>query len=354
MGGTGPIGEALVQILSQTNLEVAVTSRSRDTINCNISYVKGNALDDVFLTSLLKKHNWDVIVDFMNYKTCIFKKRFDSLLENTDQYIFISSSRVYADGGVDALTEESPRLLNKVSSIDYLQSDEYALAKARQEDLLFESPFNNWTVIRPYITFDNQRLQLAIFEKEQWLHRILNHKTLILPDSILRNQTTLTYSHDVALPIYIMIRDAIGLGEVYHICSSQDLSWMQIYDIYMSAIYQCLSFRPKTLFLDDTYLNKICPSAYQLKYDRKFHRRFNSAKIINATGVAIGTDVAKQLEQSTIEFLKNPIFRELNIRNEAMLDVLANDPWSPRGLHTPKNWFRYLYHRLTIDSNHAI
>lgn len=353
LGGTGPIGNQLVRILRKTNSEVVVTSRTKSNIDGNVMFAKGNALETEFLSSLLTLHNWDVIVDFMNYTTLVFQKRYKNLLRNAYQYIFISSARVYANIGLDQLTEESPRLLDNVSDALYRQSDEYALAKAKQENLLFESPFDNWTVIRPYITFDSHRLQLAIFEKEQWLYRVLNNKTLIFPDSIMQQRTTFTYSLDVAVAISILIKLSTGLKEVFNVCSSQDFSWMEIYNIYMSVVHKSLHYHPKTLFLDDSFLPKICPSVYQYEYDRKFHRRFNSTKIVNTTGVPITTDIVTQLKQSTIEFLNNPSFADLNIKNEAILDALANDPWGPINWHSKKNLIRYLYHRMSIFTGRA-
>ena len=57
---------------------------------------------------------------------------------------------------------------------EYLKTDEYALSKARQEDILHRSGKNNWTVIRPYITYSEIRLQLGVLEKELWLYRFVH------------------------------------------------------------------------------------------------------------------------------------------------------------------------------------
>lgn len=46
------------------------------------------------------------------------------------------------------LTENSPRLLETVQDLEYKKTDEYALAKARQEDILYQSGFSNYTIVR--------------------------------------------------------------------------------------------------------------------------------------------------------------------------------------------------------------
>lgn len=102
-----------------------------------ISFAVGNAHDQVFLDCLLDS-KWDAIVDFMVWSTAEFSERYKKLLSAAEQYVFTSSYRVYADSSV--ITEESPRLLDAVDDDEYLATDEYALSKARCENLLWLSP----------------------------------------------------------------------------------------------------------------------------------------------------------------------------------------------------------------------
>jgi len=163
LGGTGAMGMHLVQLLTNTEHHVVVTSRRSRQDHDNITYVLGNAHDDIFLKSLLKQ-GFEVIVDFMVYNTLEFQKRYSLLLGSCEQYVFISSSRVYANSD-SPITESSPRLLDTCTDSLYLQTDEYALTKARQEDCLFNSNRNNFTIVRPYITYDKYRLQLGVWKK---------------------------------------------------------------------------------------------------------------------------------------------------------------------------------------------
>lgn len=148
LGGTGAMGKYLTQLLADRS-RIVVTTRKKRTSLGNVSYIQGDAHDLCFL-KLLLNDNFDVIIDFMGYTTDEFRKRFLLLLDSCKQYMFLSSARVYS--GVDGLiTEETPRLLDVCMDEEYLATDEYALAKARQEDMLKNSERNNWTIIRPYI-----------------------------------------------------------------------------------------------------------------------------------------------------------------------------------------------------------
>ena len=138
LGGTGAMGIHLIECLVAKGIFVTVTSRKdRDSAEY-VTYVKGNAHDVNFLTTLLERKRWDVIVDFMVYSTEEFRDRAELLLKSTKQYIFLSSARVYADSK-EAITEDSSRLLDVSQDKKFLQTDEYPLSKAREENILFES-----------------------------------------------------------------------------------------------------------------------------------------------------------------------------------------------------------------------
>lgn len=194
LGGTGAMGKYLTDYLN-CDVEfqnIYVTSRKQLSSDHKVRFIQGNAKDYSFISGLLKTQDFDVVVDFMSYSTQEFKERVDDFLNLTKHYVFLSSSRVYADLEKTPITENSPRLLDVVHDIEYLKTDEYALSKARQEDILRKNRNNNWTIIRPYITYSSQRLQLGIYEKEQWLYRALQNKPIVFPEELRNTLTTLT------------------------------------------------------------------------------------------------------------------------------------------------------------------
>ena len=206
LGGTGAMGVHLVNILAESsdNSVYVTTRKNRISSKSNISYISGDAHGTAFIDSILAKQQWDAIVDFMVYNTEEFKARADKMLCSCSQYVFLSSSRVYAESK-EPLTENSPRLLDVCNDKDFLATDEYALTKARQENILFENEKKNWTIIRPYITYSENRLQLGVFEKEIWLFAALNCGALVFSKDVAQHRTTLTYGFDVARGIAAII-----------------------------------------------------------------------------------------------------------------------------------------------------
>lgn len=346
LGGTGAMGKHLVRELGLTDNHVVVTSRHFYANKGNISYVLGNAHDDYFLDGLLNQR-FDVIIDFMAYSTEEFKLRYNKILENCKQYIFLSSSRVYANSK-QPLTENSPRLLEICADKEYLATDEYALAKARQEDLLKKSKRRNYTIVRPYITYSENRLQLGVLEKERWLYRALKGRTIVFSKDIADKYTTLTYGMDVSSTIIKLIGNEKAYGEIFHITSNQSCSWDKVLNWYLDAIEQCSGNRPHVKMEEKSLNLKFNYAKYQVKYDRYYNRLFNNCKINELVDTSSFIKASEGLSQCVNRFVKNPSFLYIDWKREAYYDRLTGEHASIKEMPTLKQKIKYLVFRYII------
>ncbi|WP_338667631.1 NAD-dependent epimerase/dehydratase family protein [Pseudodesulfovibrio methanolicus] len=321
LGGTGAMGTHLVELLDGKATEIFVTSRSKHSDHGRIRYLQGNARDNGFLVEILKD-SWDVIIDFMVYKTGEFKSRIDLLLGATSQYVFISSARVYSESDVP-ITENTPRLLDVSTDEVYLKTDEYALAKARQEDLLCDSGYRNWTVIRPSITFSETRLQLGVLEKESWLYRVLHGRSIVFSDDIADKLTAMTYGLDVAKGIASIVGNAKALGEIFQITSEEAFRWDEILELYLDVLETHLGARPKVVMTKKS--SNLYISKYQVIYSRYFNRRFDNSKVKQFVDVDAFRKTEEGLRHCLGVFLKSPSFRGINWTLEAMNDRAAGE-----------------------------
>ena len=325
LGGTGAMGVDLVKILGERGENVTVTSRSeRKSEFNNVRYVKGDAHDAAFLQSLLVE-KYDAIVDFMVYHTEELKSRRDLLLGSTNQYLFLSSSRVYADSKTP-ITEDSPQLLDVTTDDDYLKTDEYALTKARQENLLRESGKTNWTIIRPYITYSNQRLQLGVYEKELWLYRALYDRTTVFPKAIAEKYTTMTLGADVAMGISKLIGNEKAMGEAFHITTDRAIKWDDVLEIYKRVFKDVTGKEIKIKYVNDPKpIYDVMGNKYQVIYDRLFDRRFDNSKFLRAAGECEFILPEIGLERCLGEFLEKPVFREAQLKAFAYMDKITGE-----------------------------
>lgn len=347
LGGTGAMGEHLVKILSEnTDNQIYVTSRSKHSSETsNIFYIEGNARENDFLLQILSKKEWDCIVDFMKYNTEMFNNRVNHLLNNTKQYVFLSSSRVYANSQTP-ITEKSPRLLDVCTDNEYLATDEYALTKARQENILFEQKEKNWTIIRPYITYSSQRLQLGVLEKEDWLFTALYCGILAFSEDIAKHQTTLTFGYDVARAMAALVMNEKAYARIFHITNPNSICWKEVFDIY-SKVLKKHNVNFQEIIKEKTYRLEN-DRKYQVIYDRYFDRTFDNSSISEFVDVTEFTSPEIGLEQCLEEFLTKQIFRYVNI--ESVLKIIQGTNGNLPFKHVKgiKNKIKYLLIKLHL------
>lgn len=323
LGGTGALGIPTVNDLSRNN-DVFVTSRSKHSAYGRVKYLQGDAHSITFLKEILNK-KFDVIIDFLKYTTEDFNKRVEILTCATNHYIFLSSGRIYADKK-GLINEDDPRILDTCIDIEYLATDEYALNKARCEDILKNRKECNWTIVRPYISFSNQRLQMGVYEKEHWLRRFLNDKTIIFPKDIAEKTTTITYSEDVAKRISILSQKNITKGQIYNITGKQTFTWKEVIDYYQVELKNITGKEMKIKYIDNS--KELCKewNKYQIIYDRLYSRKFDNRKQEKICGNDY-TDVFYALKKCLKECVNNPIYNSGKFKDgyEKWSDILSKD-----------------------------
>ena len=318
LGGTGAMGVPLVKLLSQREDNVYVTSRSPKTDFENVTYICGNAKEQIFFEKLMARE-YDVIVDFMVYSTDELSKRLDILLSHTKQYFFFSSSRCYAESST-TIKESSYRLVDICENQEYLVTDEYGLAKGKEENLLFNSERNNWTIIRPYITYNAYRIQLGVYEKEDWLRRALEGRTIVFPEDIASKKTSLTFGPDVAGAVVELIGNKKAYGQTFHITTAESHTWGEILDFYCKKLEEITGKKPKVKMIKDSKgLQKVW-NPWQIRYDRLYDRTFDNSKIESVRGKYNYKETFEGLGECLDTFLKNPKWLGMNTKYEAWCD----------------------------------
>ncbi len=351
LGGTGAMGVSLIDILADwEDWNIYVTSRKeRQSLKENITYLKGNAKDNIFLESVLGHHHYDSIVDFMSYGTEEFRTRAELLLNSTDQYIFLSSSRVYAPSE-DVLTENSPRLLDTCTDQEYLATDEYALAKARQEDILISigNDHNNYTIVRPSLTYNINRLQLVISEKEEWLYRALHGRKIVLPADIMNVQTSMAWGADVASGVAGLIGNEKAYGETFNIASPESRSWNEILEICQCVLEDKFGQRMQIVYGPNALeIGEKLNCYYQIKYARGVSRRFDSTKIKSVVEDLSFKSPEQGMKDCLEEFLKHPEFTEIQAKPQAYFDRITSEYTNLKEFGDLKKAVKYFLYRFS-------
>jgi len=353
LGGTGAIGSELSHLLANGGWDVTITTRTARKSDSKIQYIAGDAKNLEFLSKILNQ-NWDLVVDFMVYSTVEFSQRCKKILCHAGQYIFISSARVYA-GSSRPITESSPRLLDVCHDKAYLESDDYALAKARQENLLLEGKPVNWTIIRPYITYGSKRLQLGVLEKEEWLYRAIHGRPIVTCSAINQKLTTMTSGSDVSEAISMLCGSSKALGEVFQIMSNEELKWTKVLDIYSSVLNEYLGYKIDMVEINQSLMIDIAPRLYQLKYDRLYDRKFDNSKIQAFTSKTTFEEPCVGLRKNLCAFLENINFLNINWFLEARKDAITGSEFPKfKEFVNIKEFSTYTKSRLKYSVKHLI
>lgn len=347
------MGTPLTQLLAQQGHQVYVTSRkARHSDDPHIHYLQGNAQEDTFLSEVLQGRHFDVIVDYMAYSTARFQARYKLLLAATDQYVFTSSARVFAPSD-ESLTEDSPRLLDVCKDEAYLQTDEYALAKARQEDLLRNSGQTNWTIVRPSITYNDYRLQMGAFDKEDWLYRALHGRAIVISRDVADKLTAMTHGRDVVAGVLGIIGKKEAFGRAFNIATNKSYTWRQILDIYLDTLESVTGKRPRVVETDVS-IKMRDGARWQVLYARAVNRSFDNSAIARFTDVSKFIDPKDGLREALTNFLRAPRFEAINWTHEAWHDRQTHEYASFKEMPSKKAMLNYFCQRNGLTFVHKV
>jgi len=245
-----------------------------------VRHIKGNAMDKALLQELLSE-GFDAVVDFMIYtKQELFAEYYPLFLQNTKHYVFLSTYRVYA--GDCPITEESLRILDMERPDDFVCDLEYCIYKAQEEDLLRQSGYKNFTIVRPAITYSQCRLQLVTIEANVVVQRMRQGKTVILPESAMEHQATMTWAGDVADMLAAILLNPQAYGETYTLATAEHHTWREVAEMYVR-----IGGLKYITVNDEEYVQMLGGNAHvkqQLQYDRCYDRVVDNTKILALCG----------------------------------------------------------------------
>ena len=349
LGGSGAMGLPLLNILkSKDEYTLFATSREK-YIEEGVCWVQGNGKDYSWVSKFLRNNEFDAVVDFLNYSTNEFKERYEFILNNTNHYFFISSARVYAENH-NIMDERAPRILDVCKDDAYLIGDSYDLAKARQENLLNESSLKNYTIVRPSITYNDNRLQLAIFEKDEWLYRVFDNNSIIFPEELDEIITTMTYGKDVAYAISKLLFNPLAYGETFNICNMEGRTWGEILSIYLKCLEKNMNRKIKVYRVENVEkMSRDLNRYYQYKYARGISRRFTNKKLESVTGEIDWVTPEKGLTYCINSFFKNGAkIMWPNCRRAAYYDRIVRENTPLKRFKSMKQKIGYIGYRFGL------
>ncbi len=224
IGGTGNISSACVDLLLRRGHAVSVLTRGRSPAPAGCQAVVGDRNDLGALRAAAARAKPDVVVNFLGFDVPDVESDFAAFSGIVRQYVFISSTTVYAKPHRRIpLTEETPRG-NPFS--------EYARKKQRCEEWLEARARDSGlpvTIVRPSHTYSETWIPNPVASAGYtFAARMLAGKPVFVHDDG-QGLWTLTAATDFAVGLAGLLGRDDALGEAVHITSDEVLTWNQIY-----------------------------------------------------------------------------------------------------------------------------
>lgn len=293
IAGGGTLGTYTAEELLRLGHSVDVIClEDKVSDNPRLKYYKANATLD-YLKELFGCEHYDGIVNFIHYPNYEdYIPYHELLINNTEHLIFLSSYRIYADLQ-HPITESAPQLLDVITDDpEFREKEDYALAKSRAERFLNSCHYpQNWTVVRPVISFSDRRLDINMISGRAVIEAAREGKALQLPIEAKDLTAGLDWAGNSGKLIANLLFKEECKGEAYTISSAQNLKWSEVADIYT----ELLGVQFEWVTAD--FPNNL----WSWRYDRAYDRSIDNSKVLNATG----------LKASDFKSIKEGVYTEL-------------------------------------------
>ena len=332
IAGTGTLGGSAYPELVKLGYHVDVISlEDYKSVSPRLDFIKARA-DLPFLERLFaERGRYDAVVDFIHTPDIeALKPRMDLILAHTDQFVYLSSYRTYADRE-SLVTESTPQWLDTTTDAKMLAEDDYAIPKARGERYLTSLGCRNWTIIRPIISFTHFRLDLVTVGAYALLYRTAAGKPVPLPIECRDKHCGVTWGGNTGLQIAHLICKPAALGEAFTLGTDEGLTWGDVAGYYEELAGAKFEWIPA-----EDYLRIATSNAYmerQMIYtDRILDRRVDFSKVLRVTGLdpsrflscrdAIAHELAILSERpDLVKRFDVPLRHELDAKMDAYFDT---------------------------------
>ncbi len=235
----------------------------------NIQLVK-----ETFIDAGFNEYNkFDVVVDFLCYKSEHAYADIELFNKMTNHFIFISSTAVYKRPYKEIFATET-------SELDYNTTWGYAYNKIQCEEI-FKDAYKNIgfpvTIIRPAYTYDTT-IPYAIGHDKGWTicQRMIDNKPIImLGDGI--SLWSLSHSEDISKAIVLLFKNPNSINETFHITSDEYLTWIEISEIIANELN---ALPLNIIYVPTNYIlrNKLDVGIH-LSHHRKWNDLYDNSKI---------------------------------------------------------------------------
>lgn len=319
IGGTGILSTDIRELALENGIDVYILNRGRkekERLDSRIHVIIGNVRNVDDTKEKIKDLYFDVVIDFLSYTKEQLENTLSIFNKKCDQFIFISSATVYRKTELNEKITENTELYNP----DW----EYSLDKIECEKLLeenYKANGQNYTIIRPYVTYSNKRIPFAIIpQHKQWslANRIILGKPVVLWDGG-KVICTLTSTKDFAEGMLGLFKNEKAYQEAFHITTDKTLTWKQA----LEYIGQAIGKEPIIADISSDFISKEMPELKGVLYgDKGLNRVFDNTKIKSITDFNPKIEFKDGIKDTIKYYREHDYMRTVDYEWDARMDNL--------------------------------
>jgi len=326
IGGTGNISAECAALLHERGHEVLILTRGRTSVPSNYVAVTADHKDPAATRAALKGIRPDVVLNFIAFDVPDVQLDYELFRGSVRQYIFISSTTVYARPPRQLPLKEDAPLGNP--AWDYAQKKEACeqWLRARHEEDGFPA-----TVVRPSHTYSKKWIPNPVSSSGYTFAARLEQGKPVSIHDYGETPWTVTAASDFAVGLAGLVGNAKAVGEAFHVTSDEVLTWNQIYAEIAAALGVP---SPRIIKIPTEFICQIAPSLTgTLKGDKAHPGVFDNSKIKRfVTEFQCRKPFSIGVRESVAWLRAHPNQQNLNPQIDATIEQVL-DAWrSERGL----------------------
>lgn len=320
LGGSGLLSYATLKEALRCGWQVTILNRGSHNADIprEVVILKCDFMDANRLREVLMGKEFDVVVDFLSREPLDIQRVFPILSQACKQFVFISSACVYRRSKEDFPIREDSLKPNRQGS--------YNVEKWECEETL-RTLTVDWcgfyTIVRPYITYDLNRVPYGIAPHYEFhltlLERLRHGKPLCLWNQG-DAKVTLTYVDDFAKGLVGLFMNDSAVNEDFHITSDYTYTWKEVLEVLSDKLG--VPFRYASC--SSAAMSEVMPDEKDmLEGDRCLDAVFDNSKIKKAVpNLVFETDLEKGMEMLISHYNQQNEYR-YDYKYEALMDRLC-------------------------------
>lgn len=279
IGGSGTLSKAVLKESMTKGYSLAIMNRGlrSNTVPAGVEHLVCDVKNEAALKYILSGRNFDVVVDFVTRIPSETRMLYSAFNGICKQYIFISTACVYRRNQEDMPIKENSPKPNKNWSYNVEKFECEETLKSLTKDSK-----SYYTIVRPYITYDNERIPFGIAPEYKYhrtiIERIKSGKPMFIWGDG-QTMTTSTYVSEFAVGLVGLFLNDKARNEDFHITSSMSYPVIDV----LSLLYEKMGKTPQVVHFTNEKLSEWLPQyKSMLLGDRVLPAVFDNSKIQSA------------------------------------------------------------------------